>query len=668
MINCFFCGCRKLLSRFSCLFILLSIVFCGAVEPTPAYSSPLVVPGKKTLFQRVISHPDATLYKTPYAGAEALFKPKTFTPFYVFERKVVEGSNWLAVGRSSTRLVEGWMLAAKTSSWNQALTLKFSKRAGRDVVAFYNDKKALSNIAESPSVRTKVQGDISTFNRYLKNCETPPSNYPVLALEPSEGAVAQDRFYLMPIFDMVSPYEGVKFLEVGSVDAPETAKSHLVKPRAEIVFIIDTTISMGPYIKKVQDVVRAMYDRIEQEGLVDDVAFALVGYRNSTEYNSALEYVSRVFSDFKTLAHRSDFESQMKQMTEAKVSTHSFAEDAFAGIQTAVNRLNWSPDSSRLIILITDAGPLQNSDKYSSTGMNEHEIADLAHAHGISIYVIHLQTVAGKRNFPSAKKQYKVLSAQKDSKLKSMYAPINTDRPDRGLKYFEKAAKVFPIAITKFVRQAKNGKVPIAPREVSSNNVSVGEQLESQAERFGYALHLALLGRQKKLAAPQVLKAWVADTDMSRLESGEYSPAFEVCVLLTKNQLSDLQQRLRGFYEEAVRSHDTGSKDFFKSILTSSTLATRDPVELQRGKNLTIKDMGVMSEFLEDLPYKSDIMLLTEDDWYRMSSGEQKDFLNRLKSRIARYQEYHDNEANWETFGSQSQNEAVIRIPLAMLP
>ena len=61
-------------------------------------------------------------------------------------------------------------------------------------------------------------------------------------------------------------------------------------------------------------------------------------------------------------------------------------------------------------------------------------------------------------------------------------------------------------------------------------------------------------------------------------------------------------------------------------------------------------------------------MLLREEDWYRMSVGEQTAFINRLKSRLARYEEYDRDRANWESFGQSNPGDWVYRVPLSMLP
>ena len=78
--------------------------------------------------------------------------------------------------------------------------------------------------------------------------------------------------------------------------------------------------------------------------------------------------------------------------------------------------------------------------------------------------------------------------------------------------------------------------------------------------------------------------------------------------------------------------------------------------------------MGLLGEFLDDLPYRSSIMRLTEEDWYRMSVGEQQALVDDLKSKLRRYQQYNDDVSNWVSFGAKAPGDSVYRVPLSMMP
>jgi len=181
-------------------------------------------------------------------------------------------------------------------------------------------------------------------------------------------------------------------------------------------------------------------------------------------------------------------------------------------------------------------------------------------------------------------------------------------------------------------------------------------------------MQLEYLGRQQGTRAPSVIDSWITDMDLLQLAKNRQSPTVQVAALLTKNQLSDLQQQLKIIIDNAERTKKTDSRDFFQGILSASATMVRDPSRLGSAEAKNLSVLGVLGEFLDGLPYKSDIMLLREEDWYRMSVGEQTSFINRLKSRIARYEEYDKDSANWESFGSAQAGDWVYRVPLSMLP
>jgi serine/threonine-protein kinase PpkA len=61
-------------------------------------------------------------------------------------------------------------------------------------------------------------------------------------------------------------------------------------------------------------------------------------------------------------------------------------------------------------------------------------------------------------------------------------------------------------------------------------------------------------------------------------------------------------------------------------------------------------------------------MRLTEEDWYRMSVGEQQALVDDIKSKIRRYQQYNNDVSNWISFGSTNPGDSVYRVPLSMMP
>lgn len=647
------------------LLVGLLVFDSAAVLAQPC--KPLLLPGKHTLFQRVVTHPGAELHTAADAASPVVESPvKPFTVFYIYERVQKDGTEWLKVGPSSSCEISGWLPADKASQWRQALTLVFTERSGRQPVLFFKDLKSLENVAGSKSPGREAAALAQRFAAARSDEGARPADLPVVAMEPAEQAVSRERFYLMPIFQTVQLFEGVKFLEVASIDPGNwqlpVARREL---RTAIVFVIDTTISMKPYIQRTRQAVRRIYDAIEQAGLADKVAFGLVAFRNSTEKTPQLEYVSKVMSGLRDGTDRQAFEKALEQTREARVSTQSFNEDAFAGIKTALDKMDWGPYQSRIIFLITDAGAIRADDPWSSTGLNEREIADAAEAKGVKIFALHIRTPLGKKlgNISYAESQYKVLTGQSDPTLGNLYVPIDASQVASGTRTFGRVVEKVAAQMVHLVAATGQGKRLKLPTRTAAGGDVVADA-ERKAAILGYAMQLDFLGQREQVQAPHVVTSWVSDMDLARPDI----PAFKVTVLLTKNQLSDLYQRLKVILDQAQRTKRTGARDFFQGILSAAARISRDPNQFSLKPAENLRQMGLLGEFLDDLPYRSDIMRLTEEDWYRMSVGEQQALIDDLKLKLKRYRQYHDDVANWTSFGAADPGDSVYRVPLSMMP
>jgi len=648
----------------------LAVILTVDHEPARADSRrALLMPGKKTLYQRVITHPGAHLYEgasTASAVRKGWIRP--FTAYYVFGTAQTDATLWLEVGLASSGTPDGWIEAGKTSPWLQALTLKFTERTGRQPVLFFKEMVDLEAVAADRDPAGRYLDLMDRFAGFQSGGSQDASAFPLVAMEPKWEAVSRDQFYLMPIFKSAELFEGVKFLQVASIDPGSGELPLDLDLKTAIAFVIDTTISMKPYIERTRESVRRIYATIEKKGLTDKVAFGLVGYRNSTAHAPGLKYVTRIYSDLRTATDRDAFERALASMEEARVSTHSFNEDAFAGLKTALEGLNWGPYYSRLIFLITDAGAIRNDDPYSTTGMNANAMADMAAAAGVKIFALHLKTPKGARERPNnhnfARKQYQTLTRQSDPTIGDLYVPIDAGDATAGVLGFGQVVEEVAGQMVALVRATASGqRMALADMDTAQPG-DVVAMAAKKAAILGYALQLDFLGRQGEGGVPRVVTSWVSDMDITRPDI----PTFDVTILLSKNQLSDLHQRLKIILDNAQRTKRTGARDFFQSILSAAAQTSRDPTRFSQRPNQNLGQLGFLSEFLEDLPYRSSIMRLTEEDWYRLSVGEQQAIVDDLKSKIRRYEAYHNDVSNWVSFGPGEPGDAVYRVPLGMMP
>src|SRR5690606_11169725 len=199
---------------------------------------------------------------------------------------------------------------------------------------------------------------------------------PVAAIQPEGFIDIRRNFYLVPILsheDVLAGDYPARLLQVASVPLRYPAGQDPY--RAGIVFVVDTTISMQPYIERTRDIMREVYGQIEAAGLSDRVGYGLVGFRASTEAVPGLEYVSRLFADLTGSGEQ--FLSQVGAVRAATVSSQGFNEDAYSGLRQAIDEIDWSGYFARYVILITDAGPRLGGDPLSGTGLDTPEIRQL---------------------------------------------------------------------------------------------------------------------------------------------------------------------------------------------------------------------------------------------------------------------------------------------------
>lgn len=623
-----------------------------AADTGEAGERPLLMPGKTTLYQRILAKPGAQLLSAPGAATgEAL---PAFSVLYVYARRNQDGQSWMQVGAASDGRVQGWIAVEQAADWKQSLVLKFTERSGRAPVLFMQQAADVERLIDRTSQAREL----------LLKAQNDPEQVPqVVALEPTSSAVPQDQFYLMPIFDFREAFDAegqpVQLLNIASIDPGSAAQSSAEQPtaasdtgfRTGIVLVVDTSVSMQPYIDRVRQVVSELQSQLQARGELDNVSFGLVGYRNSTARTPGLQYLSKTLVSLEEGSDPQRFLRAAEQVQATTVSSHSFNEDAFAGVMQAVEGMDWSSYGGRLILLVSDAGALRKNDPYSSTQMNEAEVRQAALSKQIKIFALHLRTPAGKTNHASAEQQYRVLTADSNPQIGDLYVSV----PGGDVQAFGERVREIGSTFAELAQQVRAQQAPVPPQ------LSGGTNLAAKSQAIGYAMHMDFLGRRSASQAPQLVSAWTADRDLSNPNL----PTLQVCVMLTKLQLNDLQQSLK-LIVDAARKTKTSPADFFSEIASASAYMSRDPAALRQGANLA--QSGVLGEYLDGLPYRSKALSMTQDLWLSLSVAEQEDFIDELESKIRLYETFHNDMANWVRFGNAEPGDALYRVPLSTLP
>lgn len=619
---------------------------------------PLIMEGKQTLFQRVIAIPGAVLREDATSTARSVVDVPPFTVFYVYDRRTDdESGEWLQVGYDSDGSTDGWLVAGSAIDWNQALTVSFKDPAKAPRVPLFGDRNSLKALVD-----TQDAGAYEALRS--KAAEGDPSDSPVIAIQPDGFIDIRRNFYLVPILeheDVLIGSEQGRLLHVASVPLqdPRAAQSF----RTGVVFVIDTTVSMGPYIERTRATMQSVYRAIEASGLSDKVSFGLVGYRDNNEAAPGLEYLSRVFVDLDEGASGETFLANIANLRPATTSSQGFNEDAYAGVTQAINDMDWSAYDARYVILITDAGPRSGADALASTGLSTAEMRDLALENRISTWVLHLRTPEGAADHSYAEEQYRALSQIED--IGDFYYGVETGDVDD----FQRALAALTTQLTEQVAETARGAPPkLFESQALAQDSTELEAFQARAARLGYALRMNYLNENTAAGIPVLFDAWLIDREFDQPEQR----SLDVRVILTRDQLSDLHDVLRqvlNIAEEGALS----PQDFLGELQSLAAAISRDPEQTntatQVGGGQSLADLGYMREYIDGLPYTSEVMNLDLATWQEWSAQKQFEFINQLDQKIAYYAALHENVDLWISLdGGAVDGDSLYPLLLEALP
>lgn len=660
----------SILNRMAVCLAVLSLVFCCGITFAED-DKPLLIPNKKNLYQRILSLPGAKLFPHEELSHRDSINLRPFSIGYVYDRVTDRNDvEWLQIGfdRNGNRV--GWIRADKTLEWNQGLTLTFRKPINHDRVLFFDKKQSVEQLV--------AKYDIARYERLYEAAihDEKTEDSPVVAVQPATGINIRKHFYLLPIHDYEDLYlngSPAKLLQVSSVPFNDTADDENKRiinrvPQniysAGIVFVIDSTLSMQPYINRTRLAVRKIFERLQRDEFLRRINFGLVAFRDNPSVSPGIKYLTRQFVSLKEGADGETFMRGVKNLRAAITTTKGFVEDSYAGVKQTLDGMDWLPHEARYIILITDAGARDGDDPLSGTGLDAVELNKLALEKNVAIFVLHLLTPDKHANHDYAAKQYRQLSYYPE--IGSLYYGV----PAGNLKEFGTVVDGLAEQIATQIQQAGGKNVPTVAAKSETNKNQRFTKLRDKVAKLGYALRLRYLQENYDESAPGAFNAWLLDKDFRNPEI----KTLDVCVLLTRDQLSDLH----GVLSQVLDTAEQGlisPQNFIDELKSIAATTARDPEQLglttatTTGSSNSLADMGFLREYIEDLPYTGEVMNLALDDWQSWSSERQVQFLQRLEEKVSYYRALHDHTDLWISLeGGAIDGNSVYPIPLDMLP
>ena len=678
---------------------------------------PLPISDGSVLPLRVLTRAMSNLYQGPDENSGIVQgNLPTFFPYYVYSRPGGEDraleKGWYEVGSDNRGTIVGWMKTGDVFEWKQTMCLTYTHPENRQPVLMFDSEEVLANIiGQEASARTSAVGELYK----TIDSGTIPKDFSVVSIEPKMYVDFSKQFYLLPILDYktinVDGREG-RMLELAAVSgtadnarektdirenndyvkiagqtSAEGAASVGKELHFDIVWAVDTTRSMGPYIDATRDVVVDVSKKLAgNEELSKRLRFGVWGYRDPVEDIPGIEYTTKNYTP--ALQSVQDFSATMATVQETKVDSVDFPEELFSGLSDAIEKTAWTPGAMRIIVLVGDAPGHELGHKWNLSGLDETTARALATRSNITLLTIQIRPQGAVKFQKIAEKQFKVLALGPGMDVPAYYSIDGKDMASfsnvtgtivASLQHIVDAAQKGNLAETvaqnknlatepsgEMAALADNGEENAPQDDIRQPAATAQQQATAEGNTgLNQALKAALvqwIGSEAGAKPPRDVVAWVADKDLTDTTK----QSLEVRLLINKRQLDSLATLLTEVITAGRKGQISGD-DFFTSLQAASAVASRDPDRLKNAKS--IGQSGLVPDFLSGLPYHSRLMDMSNELWGGWSADEQDNFLNELDARIQTYKKLHDNPQGWVKLNEGADaDDSVYPIPLDMLP
>lgn len=641
--------------------LIIAAAVLGSAGGQAQDRQPQLMENKKTLFKRVIVRPGAELAASPGAHGQPV---PAFNVYYVYGTR----GDYVEVGSAIGR-ADGFVGKDKVIEWKQTIVATFTNTANRQRSLLFRSREAIEDVVRDRDPAQRLMRLRTAASRGESG-----DNSPILAIEPETLPDFRQKFYFLPILSekparLTFDHEG-SILEVASLtlqppDRPQAAAAQpfdraqaLRNFKVGVVFVIDTTVTMGPYIEQVRQTMVELKRKLEQSSASENLRFGLIGFRQSLQNNPAgVEYHIKTFLRLDRNATAAEFVRAIGNVKQSAVPTQGWDEDSLGGVFEAIRGSDWQEFQARFVVLVSDAGPLRQSGdpRFSyAQGLGSEEINAKAVEQNISVFVLHMLTPEGRFDHGYAASQYSALA--RFGAGKSGYFGVPNGDP----VVFRRELDRFAGAISANIAAAQDALSPAPPPS------SPGQDGVTDAVRQNiYAMKLAYLGSREGTRPPPMFQAYISTVDLATAGLPPRE-AVEVRVFLTKNQLSSMYNAIR-LIISAAEERILDANKFFEKVRAGILILARGDPSRQMGDTLG----SAMGEFLEGLPFSqmSDVLSLTETGWRDLSGDAQGLLMARLGRKMRFMEDWHNTPGNWvKLTPNVPDGEAVTAFPMRQLP
>lgn len=585
---------------------------CAILSLSPAATradDPILKNDAGARIKVIVRHPTA-IYKTPDRAEPSARPANMFDLYYVArpdagDARTTNGFYRVATG-TSRKYVVGWIPAEDCVEWSHRQVLGLRPIEDRRRAHFYENRADLES-AYRPAAAAA-------------NRPTP------LSLEPESGGginliPIMERFRMKVDGAEIDGYR-VAYLhsrsgDMGSVD--------FSKATIDIMFVIDTTNSMGPYIdatrKMIESVVTQLSDKVS-------VRFGIVGYRDVIAEPQAGWYHTQMICDLRTGADHTAFQRRLAEVKPADQGSGDVPEDVLAGVQLAVEKAGWNPDAFKHVIVIGDASAHtakqghKNPDRLTFEGVLARAQPRGAAAVRQKI-AIHGVRIVG---------EYEEDRAIAEEQFKS----LATGDGVRGQYHVFDGQNETPAFVAKLVQMIRDSQDGV-------ERVRRGQLPKRDTPGLGLLMQMVKASKGGS-DVPQFASGYTSELDH------EGNQLFEPYVLVQYGTM-DLFDSVLDFAVKAIRrSGDPDSRDVKRVVQQLRNFVA----EINLGEQIETMPMRDFLHLVSGLPVQSRIFNYTIKDLVAMPEADFARWVQDVERSKSRVRSHLDNTKIWFSMGSDT--------------
>ncbi|MCP5004849.1 MAG: VWA domain-containing protein [Planctomycetes bacterium] len=317
---------------------------------------------------KVITKKEAMIHRHSDNSSPVTEKVGIFMSLFVFSpdpesnKQDTTTNGFYRVGQSPDKeKIMGWVNKKDVLEWNCREVAGFAPLAGRKPAKIYKTKEDLIAVIHSgdPDARNAISGEL-----------------PALSVKRQK--------VLLPILDtsiknVVNQNTGL--CQVAFLGSPDAAIVEMQPDRPipdgygqiDIMFVIDTTRGMKPYVDGLRGVAKPLSKLIRQHPDIS-ARFGIVAYRDpiSSKHQKKTGYIHKTYT---ALTDNFDgFKAALDSVVVSTAGSENTPEAVFDGLNEAINaHVGWRKHGVKVIILIgdasTDVSEVENPSGYTLNGL-----------------------------------------------------------------------------------------------------------------------------------------------------------------------------------------------------------------------------------------------------------------------------------------------------------